>query len=164
MTVAAVTTAPPAERTERTRVASGAPSASAPDTAGASASPTPSFAATVAAAARTGAVAPDTAQASDPRFFHQTSRSGELEPLQKFESFVLRSFIENMMPSEDTAFFGTGTAGKIWKSMLAERIGDEMAASGGIGIADMLAKHGRTAAPEIPASEAPAIHLDKPGA
>ncbi|WP_062212627.1 rod-binding protein [Aureimonas sp. AU12] len=164
MTVAAVTNLQPGERAEQTRAAKGPSSAPASDTAGVKASVSPSFAATVDAAARTGAVAPTTAQASDPRFFHQTSRSGELEPLQKFESFVLRSFIENMMPSEDTAFFGTGTAGKIWKSMLAERIGDEMAASGGIGIADMLAKHGRTAAPEIPAAEGPVVQLDKPGA
>lgn len=158
MTVAAVSNAPPSERP---RAARDTPSTPEP-AAATKTTLTPSFSATVDAAARTGAVAPATAQDSDPRFFHQTSRSGELEPLQKFESFVLRSFIESMMPSEDTAFFGTGTAGKIWKSMLAERIGDEMAASGGIGIADMLAKQGRAAAPEIPAPEGPAIRLDEP--
>lgn len=76
----------------------------------------------------------------DIHFRHQTSRSAELQPLQKFESFVLRSFIENMLPSENSSFFGTGTAGNIWRSMLAERIGDEMAASGGIGVADMIGK------------------------
>ncbi len=81
------------------------------------------------------------------RFHHQTSRSGELEPLQRFESFVLRSFVESMLPDKNTSFFGTGTAGQIWKSMLAEKIGDEMAASGGIGIADMLAKREASAAP-----------------
>ncbi|RIY01877.1 flagellar biosynthesis protein FlgJ [Aureimonas flava] len=79
----------------------------------------------------------------DVHFRHQTSRSGELHPLQKFESFVLRSFIENMLPSQNTSFFGTGTAGNIWRSMLAERIGDEMAKSGGIGIAKMLEEEGR---------------------
>lgn len=72
--------------------------------------------------------------------FHQTSKSGELKPLQKFESFVLQTFVENMLPSENSSFFGEGTAGKIWKSMLAERIGEEMARAGGIGIADMLKK------------------------
>ncbi|WP_279483905.1 rod-binding protein [Aureimonas sp. SK2] len=79
----------------------------------------------------------------DVDFHHQTSRSGELRPLQKFESFVLRSFIENMLPSQNTAFFGTGTAGNIWRSMLAEQIGDEMASAGGVGIAKMLEKDGR---------------------
>ncbi|MBB3935550.1 rod-binding protein [Aureimonas phyllosphaerae] len=76
-------------------------------------------------------------------FHHQSSRSAELKPLQKFEAFVLRNFVESMLPSKNTAFFGTGTAGNIWRSMLAERIGDEMAKAGGVGIAEMLEKDGR---------------------
>lgn len=72
---------------------------------------------------------------------YRGSRSGELTPEKQFESFMLRSFVEEMLPSENSAFFGDGTAGKIWKSMLAERIGEEMAAAGGIGIAEMVAKH-----------------------
>lgn len=77
---------------------------------------------------------------------YRGSRSGELSPVQKFEGFVLRSFVESMLPSDNSSFFGTGTAGKIWKSMLAERIGDEMAGAGGIGIADMIARRGPKAA------------------
>jgi hypothetical protein len=73
---------------------------------------------------------------------YRGSRSGMLPPSQQFESFVLRTFVESMLPQEDSGYFGTGTAGKIWKSMLAERIGDEMAQSGGIGIAKMLDQHG----------------------
>ncbi len=88
----------------------------------------------------------------DTRFHHQSSRSAELRPLQKFESFVLRSFVESMLPSENTSFFGTGTAGNIWRSMLAEHIGDEMASAGGVGIAKMLEENGRG---EIPGSEGP---------
>ena len=76
---------------------------------------------------------------------YRGSRSGALPPSQQFESFVLRSFVESMLPKEETSYFGTGTAGKIWKSMLAERIGDEMAKSGGIGIADMIDKRNSTA-------------------
>lgn len=68
------------------------------------------------------------------------AQHGTTEPLQAFEGFVLRTFVEAMLPKENTAFFGSGTAGDIWRSMLAERIGDEIAASGGIGIADILAK------------------------
>lgn len=87
----------------------------------------------------------------DVGFRHQTSRSAELRPLQKFEGFVLRSFIESMLPSQNTSFFGTGTAGNIWRSMLAERIGDEMAKAGGVGIAEMLEKEGR-GVPSAPAT------------
>ena len=97
--------------------------------------------------ARQAEAAAEAARDEAARFHHQTSRSGELEPLQRFESFVLRSFVESMLPDKNTSFFGTGTAGQIWKSMLAERIGDEMAASGGIGIADMLAKREASATP-----------------
>ncbi|GGE19749.1 hypothetical protein GCM10011390_43750 [Aureimonas endophytica] len=68
------------------------------------------------------------------------SKSGQMTPAQQFESFVLQSFIEPMLPKSDSSYFGEGTAGSIWKSMLAERLGAEMAAAGGIGIADLVEK------------------------
>jgi Rod binding domain-containing protein len=136
MTVSAVTATIAGERAAPAALPVG-PSAGA-------AASQPSFAATLESAARTGAASPGAAEASDSgRTVHQHSKSGELKPLQQFESFVLRSFIENMMPTEEASFFGTGSAGKIWKSMLAERMADEMSASGGIGIADMLGKAGK---------------------
>ena len=55
--------------------------------------------------------------------------------LEQFEGFVLRSFVESMLPSTDSTYFGKGTAGSVWRSMLAEQIGDELAKNGGIGIA-----------------------------
>ncbi|ORE97985.1 rod-binding protein [Aurantimonas sp. 22II-16-19i] len=61
-------------------------------------------------------------------------------PLEQFEGFVLRTFIESMLPSENSAFFGEGTAGSIWRSMMAEEIGNEIAKAGGIGIADTIAR------------------------
>jgi peptidoglycan hydrolase FlgJ len=94
------------------------------------------FAAAMNEVGATTSAAPDTSVA----FRHQTSRSGELKPEQAFESFVLRSFIEEMLPKENTAVFGSGTAGNIWRSMLAERIADEMAAGGGIGIAKTISR------------------------
>ena len=63
----------------------------------------------------------------------------KVPPLEKFEGFVLRSFVENMLPKGDSSFFGKGTAGDVWRSMLAEQIGDEMAKNGGIGIAASIA-------------------------
>ncbi len=84
----------------------------------------------------------DAGTADLPRgdFQHQSSRSGRLKPEQAFESFVLRSFIEEMLPKDNKAVFGGGTAGNIWRSMLAERIADEMAAGGGIGIAKTISR------------------------
>lgn len=77
---------------------------------------------------------------ASPAPLSRGSRSGELEPLQKFEGFVLRTFVEAMLPKNATAVFGEGTAGDIWRSMMAEKIGEEIAASGGIGIAALLEK------------------------
>lgn len=59
-------------------------------------------------------------------------------PFQKYESFVLSSFVETMLPKDSEVLFGSGTAGEIWKSMLAEGLGSQLARVGGIGIADML--------------------------
>jgi hypothetical protein len=104
------------------------------------------FAANVASAGEAAKAAqPDATAVPDAEAYskvYRGSRSGTLPPSQQFESFVLRTFVESMLPQDDSTYFGTGTAGKIWKSMLAERIGDEMAKSGGIGIADMIDKHG----------------------
>jgi hypothetical protein len=81
-------------------------------------------------------------------------------PFEKYEAFVLSSFVETMLPKDSETLFGAGTAGEIWKSMLAEGLGTQLARAGGIGIADMLSsafrdKEAATAAgpaPE-PASE-----------
>ncbi|MCG6121767.1 MAG: rod-binding protein [Microvirga sp.] len=63
-----------------------------------------------------------------------------LTPHQQFEAFVLRNFVETMLPDDSSAAFGSGTAGDIWKGMLADKIADEMARAGGIGIAEQLAR------------------------
>lgn len=57
------------------------------------------------------------------------------DPYQQFEAFILQSFIESMMPKDSESVFGKGTAGGIWKSMLAEQIGNQVAKAGGVGIA-----------------------------
>ena len=63
-----------------------------------------------------------------------------MTPEQQFEAFILRTFVETMLPDDATASYGSGTAGDIWKSMKAEQIGNAMARSGGIGIAEKLAR------------------------
>lgn len=60
-------------------------------------------------------------------------------PYERFEAFVLQSFVQTMLP-QGAALFGEGTAGEIWRSMLAEGLGTQMARGGGIGIADYLAQ------------------------
>jgi hypothetical protein len=61
-------------------------------------------------------------------------------PYRKFESFVLQTFVEAMMPKDTSETFGKGTAGGIWKSMMAESLSNEISKAGGIGIATLLEK------------------------
>lgn len=84
--------------------------------------------------------------ALDAAFAGKGPQSGAPGELQQFEGFVLRTFVEAMLPKENASFFGSGTAGDIWRSMMAERLGEEIAAGGGIGIADLLARNPDAAA------------------
>lgn len=61
-----------------------------------------------------------------------------LDAYGQFEAFVLQSFVESMLPKNATNVFGKGSAGEYWRSMLAERVGEELARSGQVGIAQRL--------------------------
>lgn len=61
------------------------------------------------------------------------------EVYRKFEAFILQTFVETMLPKQSEEVFGKGTAGGIWKSMLAEQLGAQLAKGKGIGIAKQLA-------------------------
>jgi flagellar protein FlgJ len=70
----------------------------------------------------------------------------------QLEAFVLQTFIQSMLPKDATHVFGKGTAGEVWKSMLAEKLGHELARSGQVGLAKRLragnnASHPGAAAP-----------------
>jgi len=54
---------------------------------------------------------------------------------QDFEAFILQTFVESMLPKDAENTFGKGSAGSIWKSMLAEQVGAQVAKAGGVGIA-----------------------------
>jgi len=61
------------------------------------------------------------------------------EAFRQFEAFVLQSCIETMLPKNAESVFGKGTAGAIWKSMLAEKLADQISRNGGVGIAQRIA-------------------------
>jgi len=58
---------------------------------------------------------------------------------RKFEAFVLQVFVETMLPKQGENTFGKGTAGTVWRSMMAEQLGNQLAQGKGIGIARQLA-------------------------
>ncbi len=57
---------------------------------------------------------------------------------QKFEAFVLQTFIETMLPKEGSAVFGHDAGAGVWRSMMAEQLGNQIAKAGGIGLQKML--------------------------
>jgi peptidoglycan hydrolase FlgJ len=83
------------------------------------------------------AAAPTTRNA--PLIRKDTSQANAME---KFEAYFLQTAIQDMLPKNAEHVFGSGLAGDIWKSMLAEQIAAEMAKSTKFGIAERLAgKH-----------------------
>lgn len=60
---------------------------------------------------------------------------------QEFEAFFLQTFVDAVLPKDAESLFGSGPAGKIWKSMLAEHLANELAKSTAFGIADKIAEN-----------------------
>lgn len=58
-----------------------------------------------------------------------------LETYQRFEAMILQNFIGSMLPKDSEELYGKGTAGEIWRGMMAEQLGAALSKGGGIGIA-----------------------------
>jgi len=67
-----------------------------------------------------------------------------------FEAMMLKTTIESMLPPESEAVYGEGLSGDVWRSMMAEQVATEVAAAGGVGIADRLAEADRSHARSTP--------------
>jgi len=64
----------------------------------------------------------------------------------KFEAMLLTSMIQEMLPKDTPSVYGgEGTAGDMWRSMLAEKVADQIAKSGTLGIAKRLFDGGHSA-------------------
>jgi Rod binding domain-containing protein len=78
-------------------------------------------------------------------------QSPDADAYKKFESLVLGSFIQNMLPEQTESVYGGGLSGDMWKSILAQHLGDALAENGGIGIANrLLADHYREGEAVVP--------------
>jgi peptidoglycan hydrolase FlgJ len=60
------------------------------------------------------------------------------KPYRQYEGIVLQNFISSMLPKDSEAVYGKGNAGEIWKSMMAEQIGNTISERGGVGIAKQM--------------------------
>lgn len=86
---------------------------------------------------------------------NETAKAEIPEAYQKFEAMVLGNFVQSMLPQDSEETFGKGTAGGIWKGMMADKIGTVIAEGGGIGIAQRMADQAsRNAVPAGQISEA----------
>jgi hypothetical protein len=56
----------------------------------------------------------------------------------EFEAMVLNSFVGEIIPKSNDRVFGTGFAGEMWRSVLADQIAHQIAKSGSLGIAKRL--------------------------
>src|SRR5262249_32091312 len=56
----------------------------------------------------------------------------------EFESMILGSFVNEMIPKEKSGLVGTGFAGDMWRSTLAAKTAHQVARSGSLGIATRL--------------------------
>lgn len=77
-------------------------------------------------------------QPAKPRVSEPKSQIADV--YNKLEAFIMQTFIQSMLPKDASSVYGKGTAGDVWKSMLAEKMGNEVAKSGQIGIAKRLAQ------------------------
>jgi peptidoglycan hydrolase FlgJ len=64
--------------------------------------------------------------------------SGADNAFQQFEAMVLGTFFQSMLPEDASAAYGEGLSGDMWKSILAQHLGETVSRRGGIGIANRL--------------------------
>lgn len=87
---------------------------------------------------------PDPAGADMASLVLNASDTKAVNPREKayeqFEASILRNFVEGMLPKATENVYGEGTAGNVWRSMQADFMSQELAKSGGIGIAATLAR------------------------
>lgn len=62
------------------------------------------------------------------------SNTGADEAKRGLETLVAKMMVEAMLPKEGEATVGKGTAGNVWRSMLADRLASELARGKGLGL------------------------------
>lgn len=66
------------------------------------------------------------------------SSAERLKTAKDFEAMFLRQTLESILPSSENSVFGGGTAGGMWRSMMADKISGVLAERGVLGLSDML--------------------------
>lgn len=66
------------------------------------------------------------------------THSGASAAYKKFEAFILQSWLETLLPKMEGGAYGHDNAGGVWRSMIAEQLGEQLAKSDSLGIARIL--------------------------
>jgi len=74
-----------------------------------------------------------------------TGAASSPDVLRKFEAFIIQSALETILPKSDHGLYGDAASGGVWRSMMAEQLGAQIAKAGGVGIQKVI--NGRWAAP-----------------
>jgi len=109
--------------------------------AGSNASPADFVSSLNQAAGATSATTAPRASAADMRSRLATAPGGADKLGQaktQFEAMMLNSFVSELLPKDTGEVFGQGTAGDMWRSMLAEQVSTQIAKSGKLGLARRL--------------------------
>jgi peptidoglycan hydrolase FlgJ len=112
-----------------------------------------------AATGRTGA-APAAVPLIEPRFASAEPAVASADAGEKaykgLESILLQSVVSTMLP-EDSEYFGEGSAGAIWRSMLAEQLGDTLAKRMDLNIMPKYLRGAQSQAPKHEAAPTPEV-------
>lgn len=57
---------------------------------------------------------------------------------KKFEAFILQTWLEILLPKVNGGAFGNDQAGGLWRSLMAEQLGDQLAKSDSLGITRLI--------------------------
>ena len=115
------------------------------------------FASLLAGAAKPAGGVKGTAAGTVPVPTQASTVQPQMSPYRKFEAVLLQTFVQEMLP-KDEKLFGDAASSDVCRGLLAEKLADQLAKSGKIGIAKMIEKaHGTPAAA---ASAAAAVKLD----
>lgn len=66
--------------------------------------------------------------------------SPEKKAASELETLLLQQMLESILPKEDGAVFGKGTAGSVWRSMMAEHVARQLSSSGEIHLSNILTR------------------------
>lgn len=69
---------------------------------------------------------------------HDDTRANPGAPgaLAGLEQFVVKSFIETILPDEESGTFGNGPSAGVWRSVMADGLAQSYVAGGGLGLAE----------------------------